>query len=59
MLLKTLLSRFVMIQILDEWAYIEMEEIRVLPNDQPLEPFVKVNSTEVFCRRVLGVNIWL
>lgn len=55
MLLKTLLSRFVMIQILG-WT-IELEEIRVLPKGQPLEPFVKVNFMEVFCRRVLGVNI--
>ena len=37
----------------------ETEEIRVLPLDQPLEPFVKVNFMEAFCRRVLDVNIWL
>lgn len=47
-----------MIQIL-EWTYIEMDEIRVLPKDQLLQPFVKVNFMEVFCRRLLDANIWL
>ena len=47
-----------MIQI-SEWTYIEIEEIRVLPKDRPLEPFVKVNFMEAFCRRVLDANIWL
>lgn len=37
---------------------IEMEQIRAPPKDQPLEPFVKVNFMEVFCRRALDVNIW-
>ena len=32
---------------------------RVPPKDRPLEPFVKANFMEVFCRRVLDVNIWL
>jgi hypothetical protein len=40
-------------------THIEMLEIRVLRKDQPLEPFVKVNFMEVFCHRVLDVNIWL
>ena len=45
-----------MAQILERTC-IEMGEIRVLAKDRPLEPFVKVNFTEAFCRRVLGANI--
>jgi hypothetical protein len=36
-----------------------LKYIRALPKDRPLEPFVKVNFMEAFCRRVLGANIWL